>query len=472
MSVYAVGGGVECLRTYSHANAMSAGCTIVEAARATSAAPTFFEPVKITFSNGTTSTFIDGGVGFNNPAWQAVEEAHQIWPGREIGLLLSVGTGSSAPPQFRQNWLGITTEIAAARFIAKCITVSGNVNQSIRRSAEFAPEKENYFRFDVDHLGDIKLEEWKVLDEVNALTRQYMNGVERQREKTACVIKLLHLQKHEVGAMDAVPGDSPAAQALRQALIGIQNAATVRDRLRVLVVELTRQGSLDKALSVQAHVYSFLNEHYPNDHASQIYCEKEISETLSAQGKYQESATWMEKAYNKVELEFGPTNINTAIIARDLCILLLENKEKQKGLRYYNIARNFQNRLDQSGNRAAVVIGGPFFVYLSKTLFNNRLFDEGAETIRGQWRSWETSDDRARDAMMRWTEICALKCWDGDRTDLALQFGEWIIDKCTEGGRHEHPVSLQCIKMVESILRGELLLDFKEREATVLIGII
>lgn len=63
-------------------------------ARATSAAPTYFEPVKIPI-RGTSDYYalIDGGVYANNPALCAVVEARGRFPLADDFLVLSVGTG-------------------------------------------------------------------------------------------------------------------------------------------------------------------------------------------------------------------------------------------------------------------------------------------------------------------------------------------------------------------------------------------
>ena len=71
-----------------------------QAARATSAAPTFFAPIKVQSLDGSkTHTFIDGGVYANNPAMCAVAEASRLHP---IGLvrfvMVSLGTGVLTRP--------------------------------------------------------------------------------------------------------------------------------------------------------------------------------------------------------------------------------------------------------------------------------------------------------------------------------------------------------------------------------------
>lgn len=66
------------------------------AGRATSAAPTYFEPINANI-NGKIRTFVDGGVFVNNPAVSAYAEAKRIYPGEEI-LVISLGTGELIRP--------------------------------------------------------------------------------------------------------------------------------------------------------------------------------------------------------------------------------------------------------------------------------------------------------------------------------------------------------------------------------------
>ncbi len=65
-------------------------------ARATSAAPTFFEPALIPV-DGATRALVDGGVFINNPSVSAYVEAMKIFPGEEIKLV-SIGTGELVRP--------------------------------------------------------------------------------------------------------------------------------------------------------------------------------------------------------------------------------------------------------------------------------------------------------------------------------------------------------------------------------------
>jgi hypothetical protein len=85
-----------------------AGLPIRLVSRATSAAPTYFEPATIVSAgvqadlvpddpSHDTFRFIDGGVYINSPALSAYAEARRLWPEEEIRVL-SLGTGELTRP--------------------------------------------------------------------------------------------------------------------------------------------------------------------------------------------------------------------------------------------------------------------------------------------------------------------------------------------------------------------------------------
>jgi hypothetical protein len=75
-----------------------------DAARATSAAPTYFEPEKLT-GDGETFALCDGGVFAANPAMCAYAEARRRHPDARIRLL-SLGTGQLTRPLHYQDVIG------------------------------------------------------------------------------------------------------------------------------------------------------------------------------------------------------------------------------------------------------------------------------------------------------------------------------------------------------------------------------
>lgn len=64
-----------------------------DVARATSAAPTYFEPLQLKVGHMGNRAFIDGGVHSNNPAMCAYVEAMKIHPEEKDFLVVSLGTG-------------------------------------------------------------------------------------------------------------------------------------------------------------------------------------------------------------------------------------------------------------------------------------------------------------------------------------------------------------------------------------------
>lgn len=77
-----------------HADHASLLCS--DAARATSAAPTYFEPANLQWAEES-RTLIDGGVYMNSPAVSAYAEARKLFPNEPIAML-SLGTGELTRP--------------------------------------------------------------------------------------------------------------------------------------------------------------------------------------------------------------------------------------------------------------------------------------------------------------------------------------------------------------------------------------
>lgn len=78
-----------------------------DVARATSAAPTYFEPLQLSVGPEGNRAFIDGGVHSNNPAMCAYVEARKIHPEENDFLVVSLGTGEltrSLPYEEVRGW--------------------------------------------------------------------------------------------------------------------------------------------------------------------------------------------------------------------------------------------------------------------------------------------------------------------------------------------------------------------------------
>lgn len=153
---------------------------IWQAARATSAASTFFEPIEI---GPYDEEFVDGASGANNPIRELWTEASDIWsdvgPLHEtIKCLVSIGTGAPALKPFGSSMLEVAktlkdisleTERTAKKF--------GDEHYQLRREGR-------YFRFNViKGLEDIGLEHANKRKEIVSATRAYISEMKDEMEK-------------------------------------------------------------------------------------------------------------------------------------------------------------------------------------------------------------------------------------------------------------------------------------------------
>ena len=83
-----------------HSTAGSNTGKVWEVGRATSAAPTVLPPISI---DGT--KYVDGGLVANNPVQYAMREVRDIWPDRNVGVIVSLGCGCGNKANTRTLWL-------------------------------------------------------------------------------------------------------------------------------------------------------------------------------------------------------------------------------------------------------------------------------------------------------------------------------------------------------------------------------
>lgn len=141
-----------------------------EAARATSAVPLYFNQMKMSHS-----TFSDGGMLRNNPTDTVYHEARQIWPTRNIGIVISIGTGvvetSGLKNKFR-SMLDVTL---------KALVDSQVQAQDFERSADGRDliTGGRYFRFNVEQgLQKTRMDDasQKTSAKLQAYTEKYLRG--------------------------------------------------------------------------------------------------------------------------------------------------------------------------------------------------------------------------------------------------------------------------------------------------------
>ncbi|KAF7778948.1 hypothetical protein Agabi119p4_3293 [Agaricus bisporus var. burnettii] len=164
-------------------------CKIWEAARATSAAPTFFKRIEI----GRDQPFIDGGLGRNNPSQVVLEEANALFGTRQIGCLVSIGTGQAEITKIKEP--GLYQRIIPTGVISALKAISTDcesTHQAMLR--RFANLPNTYFRLNVDQgMQGIQLSKWEKLSNVEAHTDQYMQKVE-VAEKLPLLVSALSME--------------------------------------------------------------------------------------------------------------------------------------------------------------------------------------------------------------------------------------------------------------------------------------
>ena len=137
----------ELLRSYKSKKEDNTTCTIVQAARATSTAPLFFDPIKIGAIE-----FSDGGLRNNNPITVVRTELRKEFPDRPGGCIVSIGTGVH-----RTESLGKSL-VAIAKSCANIATNVEDTHQEFKANecGVGGPFRGKYFRFNVDQgLQDI-----------------------------------------------------------------------------------------------------------------------------------------------------------------------------------------------------------------------------------------------------------------------------------------------------------------------------
>lgn len=176
----------QALRTYI-AREEPLKCTIWQAARATSAATTFFKPIDI---GNPTRTFIDPALGFNNPSEALLSEVNQIWGGisrnvdykADIGCFLSLGTGFAEVARMDATRLrdkileSFQVPLEAVEVMKAIVTGTEPVTLRLEGLFRYTPI---FHRFNVEQgLQAVELFQYEKLSRIQADTDEYL----RQRE--------------------------------------------------------------------------------------------------------------------------------------------------------------------------------------------------------------------------------------------------------------------------------------------------
>jgi hypothetical protein len=199
-------GNAAMLRSYDSRKEPSPeyNCYIWQAGRATCATALAFKPMQIG-----QSTFLDDGAGKYNPSPQILDEAvRNEWPGREVGVFVSVGTGKRPPgtnnrqhewwEDFVGGGMGDFAE-ARRRLIAK---IEACEETHLFMIDEYLSKRQvnrqNYYRLNVEvGVGEYGMNEWNRLGEISTSTRMYLarQDVQQQTFDSAAKLAKVHFSK-------------------------------------------------------------------------------------------------------------------------------------------------------------------------------------------------------------------------------------------------------------------------------------
>ncbi|MDD9893500.1 MAG: CBASS cGAMP-activated phospholipase [Gammaproteobacteria bacterium] len=140
------------------------------AARATSAAPTYFEPALVNI-NGKNHSLIDGGVFINSPAMSAYAEAKRVFPNEKKFALVSLGTGElnrPIPIDEAKAWgkIGWLAPLIGCIFDGVSDATDYQLNQILGNQ---------YFRFQAELIN--------ASDDLDDVTNRNINGLKSEAKK-------------------------------------------------------------------------------------------------------------------------------------------------------------------------------------------------------------------------------------------------------------------------------------------------
>jgi predicted acylesterase/phospholipase RssA len=199
VATYLDAGGAALMRSYGTRDADPFPAYVWEVARATMAAPPCFLPVNI---DGI--LYGDASLGFNNPTKEAIEEARNLWPKRDIGILVSLGSGlektvrlndwtkqGASPTAVRPIVKDPATRYALqfpaiAKHALECLKSCESAHTEVENRSAREILDNNYFRVNIleEAIFAIGLAEWEKLGELKGIVYRYMErGPQRETKR-------------------------------------------------------------------------------------------------------------------------------------------------------------------------------------------------------------------------------------------------------------------------------------------------
>ena len=196
-------------RSEQHSGGPADSLPIWAVARATAAAPFFFDPVHID-----NNRFLDGGLVCNNPSLEAYNEVCSMHyqpsehkdnlSASPVSLFLSIGSGLKTS---KKQTTGLLKEYRSTMYLLRSKATDTEDREFLMRRLALH-HRFPYLRFNVDKgVGELKLDEWKrpkkghdshdseTLRHIRIATRKYLDREDIQRDLEDCAQRLISLRR-------------------------------------------------------------------------------------------------------------------------------------------------------------------------------------------------------------------------------------------------------------------------------------
>ena len=170
---------------------------ILSVARATSRAPTYFDPIQVQKSH-----YYDGAMELNNPSWEVINEVNLLNQGTRnpIFLLLSIGGGNCK----RNTSKDLFSDNSLQRGLND---ISEHIDQKLRDESK--RQNFHYYRLDVDKgLRYVRLDEWKpkktgetTLKRIKSAVKNYIQSENIKSSIRECAQALVQTRTRRAGTM-------------------------------------------------------------------------------------------------------------------------------------------------------------------------------------------------------------------------------------------------------------------------------
>ena len=135
------------------------------------------------------ASFVDGGLGYNNPIGELWTQAADVWKGPldgKVGCVVSIGTGKPTVPDYGKGPIDLGKRLLALA------TDSENMAKDFYQHHRYDLGRLRYFRFNVEQgLENVDLGEAKQKTRIIEVTKEYLlNNGEVFDKMEDCAAKL------------------------------------------------------------------------------------------------------------------------------------------------------------------------------------------------------------------------------------------------------------------------------------------